>query len=214
MQELVFDPLDMKRTTFDPTIAMTYPLAQAHVLLKEGTLHVEHRFGDNSAYYPSGSAYSTVLDLCNFAMIHLHQGCFRGKSVLSPQSVTTMHTPFADEYVLANSRYGLTFKTLRYKGLNCIEHNGEFGTFGSHLTLVPDRRLACVLMLNRTPSMAASLVHWLLFRDSNAVEEEGSCLPVDATRFVWARGLLEFHVAQDGSVPEIVVLGVYTLRRI
>jgi len=28
MQELVFTPLDMQRTTFDPTIAMTYPLAR------------------------------------------------------------------------------------------------------------------------------------------------------------------------------------------
>src|SRR5690606_12635724 len=37
MQELVFDPLAMARTTFDPTIAMTYPLAQAHDL-EEGQL--------------------------------------------------------------------------------------------------------------------------------------------------------------------------------
>jgi CubicO group peptidase (beta-lactamase class C family) len=358
MQELLFDPLEMKRTTFDPTIAMTYPLAQSHVLLKEGTLHVEHRFADNTAYYPSGSAYSTVLDLCNFAMIHLHQGRFREKSILSPQSAAKMHTPFADEYVLADSRYGLTLKTLSYKGLKCVEHNGEFGTFGCHLAFVPDRRLACVLMLNRIPSKAAPLVYLLLdslldlpkevakpqaiepdrtlwenyagtylgnrtgiarisiennqltlmlngqtiplqayrtnlyagqrqgndkmisvgfipeevgptqylmidgsskvckrvildthfvpdpslwisyvgryqsddgevitirivgnqlmlhFRDSDTIEEEGSCLPVDATRFVWERGLLEFQVAQDGSVPEIVVMGVYTLRRI
>jgi hypothetical protein len=269
-----------------------------------------------------------------------------------------MHTPLANEYVLADARYGLTFKTLPYKGLTCIEHNGEFGTFGCHFVLIPDQKLSCVLLLNRAPSKAAPLTYLLLdtlldlrkvvarphaiepdrspwenntgtyvgnrtgiaqiciqnnqltlilngqaiplqayrtnlyagkkqgdekmisvgfvpeeegpthylmvngssnvcvrvirdgdfvpepsqwasyvgkyqnddgetitihivdkqlmfhFRDSNARETEGSCFPIDATSFAWERGLLEFQVAPDGSVSEIIVMGVYILRRI
>src|SRR5947209_7176403 len=43
MRELVFDPLEMGRTTFDPTVAMTYPLAQSHDRAEDGTLSVQHR---------------------------------------------------------------------------------------------------------------------------------------------------------------------------
>ena len=33
---LLFEPLGMARTTSDPTVAMTYPLAQSHVLDEGG----------------------------------------------------------------------------------------------------------------------------------------------------------------------------------
>lgn len=49
---------------------MTYPLA-LHNLNEDGTLHGKHRFTDNVAEYPSGFAISTVLDLANFALVHL-----------------------------------------------------------------------------------------------------------------------------------------------
>ncbi|HEY6542406.1 MAG TPA: serine hydrolase domain-containing protein, partial [Ktedonobacteraceae bacterium] len=51
MQDLVFDPLQMKRTTFDTAVAMTYPLAQAHDLSKDKILSTRHRFADNVAGY-------------------------------------------------------------------------------------------------------------------------------------------------------------------
>src|SRR5437764_6705663 len=74
MQDLVFTPLDMQRTTFDPTIAMTYPLAQAHTVNDKGKLVVEHRFFEDTASYPASFAMSTVLDLANFATMHLNNG--------------------------------------------------------------------------------------------------------------------------------------------
>jgi CubicO group peptidase (beta-lactamase class C family) len=42
MQELVFDPLEMRRTTFDPTVAMTYPVALGHGDDERGGLEVVH----------------------------------------------------------------------------------------------------------------------------------------------------------------------------
>jgi hypothetical protein len=43
----------MQRTTFDPTVAMTYPLAQGHVLQEDGTIGVYHQFADHTAHYPA-----------------------------------------------------------------------------------------------------------------------------------------------------------------
>ena len=36
---------------------------------------------------------STVLDLANFALMHLGGGSFDGEQILAPDSVTEMHTP-------------------------------------------------------------------------------------------------------------------------
>ncbi|HZR44521.1 MAG TPA: serine hydrolase, partial [Ktedonobacteraceae bacterium] len=69
MSEEVFGPLNMQRTTFDPVVALTYPMAQTHRRPDGKTLQVWHRFFDNSGHAPSGYAFSTVLDLANFAIM-------------------------------------------------------------------------------------------------------------------------------------------------
>lgn len=48
MSTLVFAPLRMHRTTFDPTLAMSFPLSQSHRLTSDGDVHVMRPFADNA----------------------------------------------------------------------------------------------------------------------------------------------------------------------
>jgi CubicO group peptidase (beta-lactamase class C family) len=80
MQELVFDPLEMHLTTFDPLVAMTYPFALPHIL-REDQLHVWHHVSYGQAIAPAGGAYSTVEDLAYFAKMHLQYGRFHGEQL-------------------------------------------------------------------------------------------------------------------------------------
>lgn len=137
MQELVFDPLQMKRTTFDTTIAMTYPLAQAHDLSKDKVLRVRHSFADNVAGYPAGFAMSTVLDLANFAIIQLNQGSFEDLQILSPDPLRLMHTIQADLYTVKGTGYGITFFTEQYKGMRLVWHDGGISSYVCKFMLVP-----------------------------------------------------------------------------
>ena len=73
----------MARTTFDPTVAMTYPLAQGHHLADDGILRVRRRFPHNAAQYPSAFAYSIALDLANFALLHLRRSPWRRYAMTS-----------------------------------------------------------------------------------------------------------------------------------
>lgn len=152
MQELVFEPLQMQRTTFDPTVAMTYPLAQSHQADSEGRLSVQRRFWDRVAGYPSGGAFSTVLDLANFAIIHLNQGRLRNKQILSPASVGEMHTVQSDLHTSTGSRYGLTFFVESYKGVNLVQHWGGVDSFSSRFVLVPEAGVAVIVLHNRMAS--------------------------------------------------------------
>jgi CubicO group peptidase (beta-lactamase class C family) len=149
MQELVFEPLQMQRTTFDPTVAMTYPLAQSHDLDNDGTLHVQHHYADNVAHYPAGFAISTVKDLANFAIMHMQQGTFQGQRILTPASVREMHKPQALLYTHNDDAYGLTFFLRNYKDMQQVWHNGGISTFSSGLAMLPEHGTAVIMTFNR-----------------------------------------------------------------
>lgn len=151
MQDLVLDPLEMKRTTFDPTTAMTYPLAQSHDLCDDGSLRVQHRFADDSGGYPSGGAITTALDLTHLALMHLDRGRFRGQQILAPASLSELQAIQADRYTAAGGGYGLGLSIDTYKGLRRLGHDGSISTFGSKLAMIPDASAAVILLFNRAP---------------------------------------------------------------
>lgn len=160
MRRLVLEPLGMDRTTFDPTVAMTYPLAQAHDLdPDDGVLRVRHRYADDASGYPSGFAISTVLDLCRFARMQLAGGRLDGRQVLSPQSAAEMQAEQVDRLTTAGGGYGLGLALDSYRGLRRASHNGSIGTFGSRIALLPAAGVAVVLLANRAAGFWGTLEH-------------------------------------------------------
>lgn len=155
MQDLVFDPLEMQRTTFDPTVAMTYPLAQSHDLDDDGHLTVRHHYADDTGGYPSGSAISTVLDLTHFAIMQMNHGRFRDRQVLTPESVAEMHRIQAITYTSRGSGYGLALNVDVYKGIERLWHEGSISNFGARLVMMPESGTAVALLFNRAPGFWA-----------------------------------------------------------
>ena len=60
IQEHVLDPLDMRRTTYDRPVAMTYPLALPHAVGADGVLRVTHFYQTNTPGNPSGFAIAPI----------------------------------------------------------------------------------------------------------------------------------------------------------
>lgn len=152
--EYITAPLGMTRTTFDPAVALTYPAALSHDLTADGTLIPRHRAPDNTAQYPSAFAHSTVLDLANFALLHLQSGRFGDAQLLPPDLAAAMQTPHADCGLDAASgpsaSYGLTFFLTTILGRRCVGHPGGIGTIASQFALLPDDGLAAILLINRS----------------------------------------------------------------
>lgn len=215
MQELVFDPLEMRHTTFEPHVAMTYPLAQAHDLAEDGTLRVLHRFADNSTQYPSGFAISTVLDLARFAILHLNQGVFRGQRILSSESVAEMHQTQADMYTIAHAGYGLTFASRTYNGIRCVGHGGVLTTYRSYFILAPSRGTAVILLSNRRDPglLLEPLAHNILHRVLNLPKQVAIPEAVEPDRALWPRyvgsyvgnrtGLAAIQTVKDQLILEL-----------
>lgn len=187
MQTFVFEPLQMHRTTFDPTVAMTYPLAQSHTLNEDGTLSVEHRFADNIAHYPGGFLMSTALDLANFAIMQMNQGRFDDTQVLSAASVAEMQTPQANLYTTNDSGYGLTFGIETYKSQRVVGHGGAISSFGSQLSMIPAAGVAVVLLFNRTSAQFSpdALVNSIFDQLLNLPEQTPALQPVEPDSTLW-----------------------------
>ncbi len=190
MQKLVFDPLEMSRTTYDTTVAMTYPLALEHDWLEDGSVRVIHRFVDNIASAPAGPApMSTVLDLANFALLHLNEGRFRGKRILTPESVKAMQTKQVEFYTVNDAGYGLTFRMETYKGKHLVWHNGMAPATTSIFCLVPEDRIAVIMLFNGlfagfgAPGIVYPIIDQLLGLPGKTIEPQ----PIEPDIAVWPR---------------------------
>ena len=164
-EELVFSPLDMKRTCYNP---LQSPKTQGADIATEewspalgkyihGVVHDENaRFGGGV----SGNAgvFSCIDDLCNFASMLSGHGTFRHKQFLSHSTferAITNYTPYGDEFrglgfQLTRGGFSATgdlFAPLSYG------HNGFTGT-----SLYVDREtgMYLILLTNRVHYTRAS----------------------------------------------------------
>ena len=205
MQELVFDPLDMKRTTFDPTIAMTYPIAQSHKLTPDGQLQVDHHYADNVMHYPSGFVMSTVLDLANFAIMHVSGGRFGDQQILSPEAVEEMHTPYARFESFDDSGYGLTFSSYNYKGVRVVGHGGRISSFASSFEFVPQTGTAVIILANNSAlwgKCETTITEFVLDGLLELPAEVPALTFIDPDRSLWDR-YVGLYVGANSGAAEI-----------
>jgi CubicO group peptidase (beta-lactamase class C family) len=144
----LFGPLGMKRTTFRPTMAMTYPLAQGHDLLL-GRPRVVRPAAENAATWPAGSMFTTGNDLAHFVIAFLNNGRLDGEQVLSESLMKSIRSPHAG---LPGGRgnYGYGLSCVQSRGVEMVSHNGARVGYGSRITMVPAHRFGVIVVANRS----------------------------------------------------------------
>jgi CubicO group peptidase (beta-lactamase class C family) len=156
MTDRLFKPLGMNRSTFRPTVAMTYPLSQGHSLSGKAKPTVIRPSGDNVAGWPDGFMFSTVNELARFAIAFMDGGRIDGKQVLKPAVITKLSSPYADlqsRFGFENGRYGYGLFIHDHRGVHVVWHAGLLPGFGALLQMVPERRFAVIVLANRSRSL-------------------------------------------------------------
>ncbi len=143
MRDLLFKPLGMSRTLYDPLMAMTFPLALPHERTETGHT-VVRPFYENLANYPSWFAMSTAADYAKFLLIHLN-----ATPLLSATAIREMHTLQVSRYNLQQLGCGLSFITEDYNGTPTIRHGGAIGTYTSFMLAAPEQQLAIVTLASQ-----------------------------------------------------------------
>lgn len=172
MEERLFRPLGMTRSTFRPTMAMTWPLAQGHEV-KDGKPAVIRPAADNAASWPAGSMFSSVLDLSRFVLAFLDNGKSDGTQVFPPQLIAALSSPHSKIPGSASS-YGYGLTLARERGVSWISHAGSRAGYGSNIEMVPDQKFGVIIVANRTgaslPKLAAAVCE--MFLDLEAPRKE------------------------------------------
>ena len=148
MEERVFRPLGMARTTLRPTLAMTYPLAQGHDVVA-GRARIVRPAADNSSGWPAGSIFSNTADLSRFVMAFMNDGKLEGKQALDPKVIAQMSTPHA---VIPGSKqsYGYGLEVGEWRGIHMVQHGGSRAGYGSSIKMAPAERVAVIVQTNRS----------------------------------------------------------------
>ncbi len=149
--ETVLRPLGMNRSTFRPTWAMTYPLAQGHEVGRDGKPHVVRPVANNAASWPAGSLYSSATELARFVIAFLNDGKIDGKQALAPGVIAKLAAPHV-ALPGGERRYGYGLGLERHRGLRLIEHGGSRLGHGSSIRMAPEHRVGVIIVANRSGS--------------------------------------------------------------
>jgi len=154
MNDVLFRPLGMRRTTLRPIMAMTYPLAQGHEILSGQTNPTIVRpFADDSRYWANGGVFTSVLDLARFAIAFLNAGKIEGQQALSPTVIAKLSTPYVDTpggNADERPRYAYGLNVRDYRGVRVLQHGGSRVGFGSLVRMVPEYHFAVIVLANKS----------------------------------------------------------------
>ena len=149
MNELLFKPLGMERTTLRPLMAITYPFAHGHAV-EAGKPMILRPLFNNVAMWPAGSMWSNTTDLSRWVIAFMNDGRLEGKQLLSSALINQMvqhHIPVPGE-TDAYYAYGLT--TFKLQGLEFVGHGGFSRGYGSMIQMVPSRKFAVIVLTNKS----------------------------------------------------------------
>lgn len=153
VQQEIFNPLEMRDSNF---------FLEKFKQSKDFALPYEEK--DNKAERmpflnvdtgsSAGSINSNVVDMANWLLLHLNQGKYGDKEIISLSNLKDMHSPQMvigqpleyDE--LFHYFYGLGWFISVYRGHSLIQHGGNINGFSARTTLLPQDNIGIVVLTN------------------------------------------------------------------
>jgi CubicO group peptidase (beta-lactamase class C family) len=149
LHERLFQPLGMTRSTFRPTMAMTWPLAVGHGPENRAPAKVVRPLADNAAVWPAGQLFSTAPEFARFCIALMDEGRFEGRTVLPAALVAQLTRPHvAVPHEDRHYGYGLGLRL--EGGLRWWSHGGSRTGYGSLVRMCPERKFAVIILCNKT----------------------------------------------------------------
>jgi CubicO group peptidase (beta-lactamase class C family) len=203
VQKRVLAPLKMGRTTFQPTVAMTYPFSVGHVGERGAAARVMRPMEDNSQIWPAGFLFSNGPDLARFAIAFMNGGKIDGQAALSAKVIERMSTPVAPVHSQYDGSYGYGLIIRDFRGVRLVEHGGTMGSFASDFVMAPAQHVAVIVLANRSNHLMKTVEKALEVMLPLAPK------PADPEPLKFADGEIEEYVgryAQDPNSPSVFEL--------
>ena len=151
MQDLVFDPLGMRSTTFDAAAAQHGNFASPHAQRSDGSTAVVTEPGFNDAgipMRPDGGAWTDVTDLLAYLRMELARGRlpdgsrYIGEAALLERQVGQVARGGMDQW------YGMGLKINENQGLRVVTHGGSMPGYQGEFAFLPAHGVGMALLMN------------------------------------------------------------------
>jgi CubicO group peptidase (beta-lactamase class C family) len=197
MAETLFKPAGLTRSFYRPLEAFSYTASQGHVAGPDGKATVVRPIPDNVPERPSGIAFNTAEDFGRFLYLLLNEGRSpEGTQVLAPSVVAAMTARHnAMPASTFDQAYGYGISSFVADGRKILEHGGGVIGFASEVVVLPEEKLAVVVLTNgRDRSLALDVRSLIVASRTSRPLKAGALLhrhPItcDATSQLRARSL-------------------------
>jgi CubicO group peptidase (beta-lactamase class C family) len=149
MQKQVFEPLDMRLTTFDYDRALLGDHATPHGLDVDGRTAVASMGINDSirAARPAGAAWSAVSDMLRYVQMELDNGLLPdGKRYLSKEALLERRKP--NVAIGTTATYGMGLMVDKTWGVPVVHHGGDLAGFHSDMMWLPEQGVGAVILTN------------------------------------------------------------------
>ncbi|MBV9959018.1 MAG: beta-lactamase family protein, partial [Acidobacteria bacterium] len=150
MNELVFQPLGMERTTLRPSMALTYPLAMGHSASPKEKPVILRPAWNNVAQWPAGSIYSNVGDLSRFVIAMLNGGRVDDKRGIAPLVAEKLPGEYTSMPGEPKVHYGYGVLNFEQRGIRTVMHGGFSRGYGSMIQIAPAQHFAVIVVTNKS----------------------------------------------------------------
>ncbi|MBN1137187.1 MAG: serine hydrolase [Anaerolineae bacterium] len=172
--ERIFGPLEMECSNF--SVAEMQQTANFCLPYEEKKGEVRAiPFRNIDAIGPAGSINSNLIDMANWVLLHVNDGQFKGRQVVSPGNLSQMHTPQMviqgmpgldlimkyDEIGLPS--YGLGWFINAYRGHTLVHHGGNIDGFSSLVSFIPGKGVGAVVLTNLNSTFLTYVVTFDLY---------------------------------------------------
>jgi len=149
VKERVLEPLGMNRTTFRrEEVASDPDWATPYVVDREGKrIPSNFPFGISA----DGGLISTVLDLSNYLRLYINRGEWKGKRLVSPESLEQMETPRVPlpSPLFGNEGYGFGWSIYPdFLGHKLVAHSGSVLVHTAFAGYIPDAKIGVAVLAN------------------------------------------------------------------
>jgi CubicO group peptidase (beta-lactamase class C family) len=174
IQTKLFDPLEMKQSTFSFEAAAKKGEFSKDYLIGKVDKKLKEYEPDThcDCWAPAAAIVSNVEELSNWMMAQINGGKFNGKSVIQPKAIAETIKPnniASKELVydeLFYSLYGMGRSSTDYKGHVMVSHGGVISGYRSTITMLPKDSIAIIVLTNTAQgsSMANAAVYGIADR--------------------------------------------------
>jgi CubicO group peptidase (beta-lactamase class C family) len=163
----IFQPLGMtSSSTSVSALQGIEDLAAPHALVNDTVLAVPYRKIDNIA--PAGSINSNAVDMAQWVRLHLGDGKFAGKQLISKRMTDEMHSAQTVIKMDPNwnamnpsahlMAYGLGWFLSDYEGKYLVQHGGNIDGMTALVAMMPEEHFGIVILSNMNGSQLPTAI--------------------------------------------------------